>query len=307
MRGMKRKLTKRSQVAKMFTAIPDLVFVLHHDGTLLDVKEAKGISLLSKDSIGCKIQQIITHDVAQLLLSFANKALMTGEEQLFEFTVQIDGKTSFQESRMIGCDCNEVVAIVRDITDNKKLNEQLIYLSWHDSLTGCYNKAYFEEQIKKLEKNFQLNPGIIVCDFDGLKAVNDSLGHDFGDQVIIQTASILKSCFRENDIVARIGGDEFAILMLNVDELIIKKACNRIQDACILYNKNNPNFLISISYGCAVRINQKSMQNVFKEADQNMYNQKFAKKWRKANVEAFWQNRSASLMNQLVSPIPTLT
>jgi diguanylate cyclase (GGDEF)-like protein/PAS domain S-box-containing protein len=162
-----------------------------------------------------------------------------------------------------------------DITERKLMEERLKYLSLHDPLTGLYNRAYFEQEMRRLESG-RYNPvGLIVCDMDGLKLVNDTLGHNTGDTLLLAAAGVIKKAFREGDVVARIGGDEFAVLLPNSDETTVESACRRIQDVTAKYNATSPELPLSISVGFAVS-NQTptSMWELFKEADNNMYQEK---------------------------------
>lgn len=165
--------------------------------------------------------------------------------------------------------------IIRDITDIKKVEDQLRYLSLHDPLTGLYNRAYFEEEMRRLESGRYDSVGIIMCDVDGLKLVNDALGHHTGDNLLIAAANILKESFRESDVIARVGGDEFAVLVASTDNNAVEKACHRIQDVAARYNSTNPALPLSVSLGFAVSIGTPIiMSNLFKEADNNMYREK---------------------------------
>ncbi|WP_243270033.1 GGDEF domain-containing protein [Thermanaerosceptrum fracticalcis] len=85
------------------------------------------------------------------------------------------------------------------------------YLSLHDALTGLYNRAYFQEIMRTLEKGPIQPVGMIICDVDGLKLINDTLGHEIGDSLLITTAEIISTALGTQGIAARIGGDEFAI------------------------------------------------------------------------------------------------
>lgn len=117
--------------------------------------------------------------------------------------------------------------------------------------------------------------GIIVCDVDGLKFINDTLGHDVGDSLLVAAAGVIEESFRESDMVARIGGDEFAVLLPNSSEKVVEKAYERIRENVEWYNSTNPGISLSISIGFAVRDNKsKTMADLYKEADNNMYREK---------------------------------
>ena len=180
-------------------------------------------------------------------------------------------------SPLYDCNGNLMGAIesIRDITERKKMEENLKYSSLHDSLTGLFNRAYFEQEMRRLGGG-RYNPvGIIMCDVDGLKLVNDTLGHDTGDVMLVKAAAIIKHSFRENDMVARIGGDEFVILLPNSELAVVESACSRIRVAISNYNASDPDIPLSISIGFASGSKTTtSMGDIFKEADNNMYREK---------------------------------
>jgi diguanylate cyclase (GGDEF)-like protein/PAS domain S-box-containing protein len=191
-----------------------------------------------------------------------------------------DGEGAYiwvKASPLFDTDGNRVGAIesIRDISQRKHFEEQLRYLSLHDKLTSLYNRNYFEEQIKRLDNGRFSSTGLLVCDVDGLKLVNDTLGHDAGDKLLISVARVIEKCFRADDVVARVGGDEFAIIMMHSPEAIVETACQRVRDAVDNYNSNNPDIPISLSIGFAVRnAPSLSMNEVFQAADNNMYREK---------------------------------
>ncbi len=164
--------------------------------------------------------------------------------------------------------------IARDITERKSTEEKLEHLSLHDSLTGLYNRACFEENMDAGDRRSN-QAGIVVFDVDGLKLVNDTFGHEKGDTLLSAAAKVIKSSFRESDMVARIGGDEFAVLLTNGNDEIVKNACNRIRAAVEKYNSFNPDLPLSIAIGFATRDDSAtSLNDLFKEADHNMYREK---------------------------------
>jgi len=171
------------------------------------------------------------------------------------------------------------IETIRDITEQKQLEERLKYLSLHDSLTTLHNRAYFEEEMRRVEGGRSNSTGIIVCDVDGLKFINDTLGHEAGDSLLLTAAGIIKSSFRDSDVVARIGGDEFAAILSNTEEHTeehtVEAICKRIRGAIERYNATNPELPLSISVGFAARSEQSiSINELFREADNKMYREK---------------------------------
>jgi len=164
-----------------------------------------------------------------------------------------------------------------DITDRKRLEDRLLYASSHDALTTLFNRAYFEETLSRLEKEGPYPISVIMADVDDLKVVNDSLGHAAGDEILKRTANILKKSFREDDCVARIGGDEFAVLLPKTDEAAAKEALERI---CYHLQQDNLNYEVSLnlSLGAATVDFGVSLTEALKMADKMMYADKFSKK-----------------------------
>lgn len=180
------------------------------------------------------------------------------------------------------------VESIRDITERKRAEEQLKHFSLHDALTGLYNRAFFEQEMLRLNNKRYAPVGIILCDVDGLKLINDTLGHTTGDALLVVAARVIRESFRQGDMVARMGGDEFAVLLPNSDREAVESVINRIREAVAVYNRENPSLILSISIGCAVGDESFEMIDLYKEADMNMYRDKLQ---RSHNV------RSAILLN----------
>jgi diguanylate cyclase (GGDEF)-like protein len=162
-----------------------------------------------------------------------------------------------------------------EVAERKVAEEKMRYLSMHDSLTGLYNRTFFEEEMKRLDEEKLTNMGLIMCDVDGLKLINDSMGHDKGDSLLISTANMIKSCVRPSDIVARVGGDEFAILLSNATQEILENNYQKLQEHAFSLDGSLSEFPLSLSIGFALRTDTKTNLNkLYVEADNNMYREK---------------------------------
>ena len=165
------------------------------------------------------------------------------------------------------------LVIFRDITERKLSEEKIRYLSFHDSLTGLYNRAYFEEEMKRLDTKRQLPISIIVGDVNGLKISNDAFGHYIGDELLKAAAECIKKSCRKEDIISRWGGDEFVILLPTVTENNVQKVCDRIMNECEKYDKLP--FKISISLGEATKDDEaQDLREILKTAEDKMYKNK---------------------------------
>ncbi|MEQ8174123.1 MAG: HD domain-containing phosphohydrolase [Syntrophomonadaceae bacterium] len=165
------------------------------------------------------------------------------------------------------------VGLAVDITERKKAEEKIRYLSFHDRLTGLYNRAYFEEALRRIDTARQLPISLIIGDVNGLKLINDVLGHFEGDRVLKTVADILGRSCRNEDIVARWGGDEFIILLPRCDADQVSRISDRIRNACA--NVNDLPIGTSLSVGLATQYGQDQDTNLLlKEAEDKMYRNK---------------------------------
>jgi len=161
-----------------------------------------------------------------------------------------------------------------DITERKRMEEKLLYLSTHDVLTGLYNRTHFDEEMAKLERGRQFPVSILMVDVDGLKTVNDNQGHAAGDELLLRTAQVLGASVRVEDVVARIGGDEFAVLLTGADVSAAEKALMRVRKSLEIHNSNYSGLSLSLSLGIATGSKGCSLTKVLKEADAYMYQEK---------------------------------
>lgn len=162
---------------------------------------------------------------------------------------------------------------------NSRNLESIKYLSYHDQLTDLYNRHYFVNELKRLEGSREYPIAIISADLDGLKIINDTFGHGEGDRYLQGTASVIKQALRGYDLLARVGGDEFALVLPRTDAKTCANIMQRIRNKIEEYNKTHNGFPLSISMGWAVGAdNTKSLEEIYHIADREMYREKLQRK-----------------------------
>jgi len=205
----------------------------------------------------------------------------TGEQRLIEII-----KTPKLNARG---EVEYVVCAGTDITERKQMEDKLREMSLYDALTGLYNRSLFEEEIRRLQDERYCPMGIIVCDINGLKLINDTMGHAQGDNLLRTFADLLKRCFRGSDIMARIGGDEFAVLLPQSTPETVRECSWRIRQEVTQHNAQDQNLDLSVSLGFAVEDGPSlDMRGLFKKADDIMYKDKLQQSYssRSATVQA---------------------
>jgi diguanylate cyclase (GGDEF)-like protein len=171
----------------------------------------------------------------------------------------------------------EIIGVGRDVSDRKLAQQQLQYITFHDSLTGLYNRAFYEEELSRLYVKRNLPLSLILADINDLKLTNDAFGHLEGDKLIQEFASILQEITREDDIVARIGGDEFVLLLPKTNELETQTIVNRINQA--IAKSSGSKLLLSVAMGSmTTHEDTDDFTKLFTVAEDDMYKHKLRNK-----------------------------
>ncbi len=190
--------------------------------------------------------------------------------------IREDGAVRWIESKGIQIVWNGQPASLNfftDITERKETEKNILHLSYHDQLTGIYNRRFFEEELNRLDNPRNLPLSIVIVDVNGLKLFNDGFGHEAGDQLIVTVAQILDKESRANDVAARIGGDEFVVLMPNTDQHQLKAFQKRFEVE--LAKENLLGIPISVSLGSSTKNDENmSIRDTFKRAEEWMYRRK---------------------------------
>lgn len=159
----------------------------------------------------------------------------------------------------------------------KQAEEKVQYVAMHDGLTGLYNRSYYTEEFRRLQASRQFPVSIIMLDVDGLKQTNDFYGHAVGDELLKTVSSVLRTICRSEDVVVRIGGDEFAVLLPNTDQTVAEGKMQQIHDLLATQKVSvAAKMPISISMGSATAMRAKDMAQTQQLADALMYQEKAA-------------------------------
>jgi diguanylate cyclase (GGDEF)-like protein/PAS domain S-box-containing protein len=267
---------------------PECVKLLASDGTLLKMNKA-GLAMIEADSLeevrGKCLYPLVTPEYRWAFKKLTEE-VFEGKAGKLEFEiVGLRGRRLWLETHTVPLrdEKREIIAllgITRDITEKKQIEEQLRILSVTDELTGLYNRRGFftlaEQQLKVARR---LGKGIFLLsgDLDNLKEINDASGHQKGDQMLTEVAAVLRESFRESDIIARIGGDEFVVFQMEDADALSEALVIRLQKNIDAHNEEKcRDYKISLSYGivhCAAE-RVCSVDEMLIQADKMMYEQK---------------------------------
>jgi diguanylate cyclase (GGDEF)-like protein/PAS domain S-box-containing protein len=271
-RGEAKLAENESRLRSIFAAVNDPLFLIDQEtGSILDVNDAacKLYGYSHDEMLKLKIIDMsAAPEKTKQAIQKLNDAIAVGYHKNKEgnvFPVEISASSFGLSGRKF------LTASMRDITERKKTEEEILYLSYHDQLTGLYNRRFFEEELKRLDTKRQLPISIIMADVDELKYVNDFYGHEKGDKLLIAASEIIKNSCRKEDIITRWGGDEFIIFLPKTAEKDAKDLIERIRKA---YNiqKLDDIINISISLGFATKNNlTENIEDIIEQADKNMY------------------------------------
>jgi diguanylate cyclase (GGDEF)-like protein/PAS domain S-box-containing protein len=271
---------QKSYFSQLFENSPEAVCILDTEDRFLGVNKAfeNLFGYAREEIINKPLNDVIVHEQCLDEASGISRDVLGGRVVKHEtlrmrkdgslIEVCIMGYPIIMGSRQIG-----VYGIYEDITERKRLERELEFYSYHDQLTGLYNRRFMEEELRLANSEGNLPISIVVADVNGLKLINDSLGHLMGDKLLVKVAQVLEHGCRPQDIIARMGGDEFIVLMPDTDHVEAKKVVANIRETAA--KEVVSSLEISVSMGWATKGSaSEDIMKVLKNAEDHMYKKK---------------------------------
>jgi diguanylate cyclase (GGDEF)-like protein len=301
----------------ILSAIPDLILRINKEGTILECKESKETRFFMdpQEFILKKLTEQLPGDAAVTAMHFVEQALQRGDTQFFEFQLEKDNTTYYYEARIVVSGEKEVIAIVRDICERKRFEQQIIQLAYYDSLTGLPNRLLFRNRLEQsiaTAQRYGTKMVIMFLDLDRFKNINDTLGHTIGDMLLKSVAERLLKSVRKvdcvarsvtdeiNETVARMGGDEFTIVLTNVNNIQdVSKIAQRILNTISRpYMLGTHEVYVTCSIGITIcPSDSEDIDNLLKYADTAMYQ---AKDKGRNNYQFYTESMNAATAERFV-------
>jgi len=261
--------------------IPNIAWLKDRQGRYVAVNDpfGKALDMVPEELVGKDVHDIYPPELALKYEKESREVMATGTRTYFEESlIDREGKIQYLEKSEtpIFNDTGVVIGIIgisHDITSRKEREVMLRHDSTHDSLTDLYNRAFFDEELERFAHGRMFPVSIVMADVNGLKKVNDTLGHEAGDDLIRLAAGIILRAFRAEDIVARIGGDEFAALLPETDATVAEEAVKRIMSCPEMRSGQ-----VSIAFGIATAKTRDQLAAALKLSDERMYRDKTGRK-----------------------------
>lgn len=286
-RSDNRRVKEREEALLGFIASAnDLIFSCNQDGRILYVNQVFSdlLHIEVDDPHEQTLYDLVDGDERAILLKLIDNIVLSGQPEHMEVTFHPAGELPVEVEMSLSTsqrDGNSVVVwgVCRDITERKKAQNELYVLAHHDILTGLPNRILLLDrlhQAKALANRMQENFALLFLDLDRFKIINDTLGHSVGDELLRLVAGRLKRTLRESDTVARIGGDEFIVLLINADRDTVSHLSDKILKSLVLpFHLRDHELFVTTSIGiCLYPDNDQDTEAMMKKADVAMYHAK---------------------------------
>jgi diguanylate cyclase (GGDEF)-like protein len=244
----------------LFEAMPDLYFLLDGDGVIKDFRGCQPEELYVPPAsfLGKRMADVLPAGLAAEFTAAVEKAIASGELVTLEYQLPIRQSTPWYEARLAPIrGHNQLICVVRNMTDIHQAHQQLETAANHDSLTGLANRGMLENLLERsilIARRNRKRLAVMFIDLDRFKEVNDNLGHAAGDELLKQAAGRLQTALRDSDILARMGGDEFVVVLdelENTDDASAV-ACKLMDSICSPFHIHDTEILLSCSIGISI-------------------------------------------------------
>jgi diguanylate cyclase (GGDEF)-like protein/PAS domain S-box-containing protein len=286
--GMLRNVTARKRIDEelqrhrndlqiVLNSIPTSVFYtdLQHRYTRVNKAFCKSLGLAMEKIIGRTLAELFPNLPEDQLAHYFennNEVIQSGHSKrgIIEIFPSARGRRWIQNDRVPDRDENGniigVICLNVDISELKETEDRLLYLSFHDVLTGCYNRAYFDEELARLEKGRKFPVSVVSIRVKDLVATNKRFGIEAGNELLKKTAKLLRT-FRQEDMVARTGGDSFTVLLPLADKTTGEKAMERIKDIILAQKKNDPEMNLELDFAVVTGDKGCRLSEILEEAE----------------------------------------
>lgn len=288
-----------------FEVIPDLFFLMDEDGTIIDyhTSNSDDLYIAPEHFIGQSMVALLPPEVADKFKANIAKVISEDCVATFEYELKMASGLSFYEARISHLQQhNKVVTIIRDVTEQHKSAEVILQHAYYDTLTSLPNRFLALDRLSQLITEAERNNekiAILFLDLDDFKKINDTLGHEVGDKLLVESANRLNKVVRKGDTVGRLGGDEFIILLrglshdhnaLSIAEHILKI----FREPFVLDGRE---LMVTLSIGIAIcPVNGDCSSELLRNADTAMYQ---AKSLGRNTYSFFTQEMNSNMLRRL--------
>ncbi|MEL7648258.1 MAG: diguanylate cyclase [Sedimentibacter sp.] len=257
----------------IISTIPDILLVSDSEGNITPFT----IAAKAEDDMLSRF--LNNQEIMETLSRAARQVQQVGSFYIEELKIKISDQSYYFEARFHQTESNEVLIMLRNMTERILMEHRLRDMVERDNLTNLYNRRSFEETMRRFSGKDAEKIAVISIDLNGLKFINDTLGHLAGDRIIVDVAMLINEVFGQHGHLSRIGGDEFGVILEKTEESQIERMLNNLTQRVERYNLSAPNGSMSVAYGYAYhRSGLVNMEYLFQVADNNMYQNKLLKK-----------------------------
>lgn len=263
----------------LIEGLPDFLLRIDRKGTILDFRSSRDRIAATPANLlaGNSIEDVYPASLAEKILAASNQAFEANLTQHFEHEMTTGHHTTHLEVRITPINENEAIAILRDFTELRQLEKSLQFYNLRDTLTGLYNRTYWDEKAASLSSWDDCPVGIILCEIDEINVIRDSLGIEHANSLLVATAGALRASLPVDSVLARTGTDQLAILLMAPTEQELEKFCRKIRQEVDRSGKNEVQFQFGVSLGSSMGIPAETdLQEIFQIAQSRLHREKLS-------------------------------